>query len=897
MKKITLDWNEYCDTAVRVIAEGAVLLKNDGDVLPLKKDDKVALFGRSASNYYKSGTGSGGMVNVNHVIDIPEGLKQVGVSLNEKLLEIYADYEEKNPPIEGIGWGNEPWSQPEMPLTDEVVLTAAAEADVAIAIIGRTAGEDRDSLDEEGSYRLTFWEENMLSKVRNAFSKMVVLLNVGNIIDMSFVTKYNPDSVMYIWQGGMMGGLGVAKALTGEIPPSGKLPDTIAYHIGDYPAAGNFGDLRSNTYAEGIYVGYRHFETLAQNRVMYPFGYGLTYTDFEITGVAYLDEGRGSFALDVKVQNVGVRAGREVVQVYIKAPEGRLDKPARVLAGFAKTDVIAPMNTDSVTIMVNREDYASYDEECSCFVLEAGTYEVYVGTDVRSAAKAREFTLKEEVMTCQCTDSLRPGVDMTDRILANLPEEVPFTGDKGIKLKDVKDGRAKMEDFIAQLDDEDLAAIVRGEGMGSAKVTPGTASAFGGVTEKLTHYGIPTVCCDDGPSGMRLDSGAKAFSLPIGTLLASTFDVELVKKLYTYLGKEMCANHVECILGPGMNIHRHPLNGRNFEYFSEDSFLTGRMAVAELEGLKVSNVTGTIKHFAGNNQETNRRYIDSVIPVRALREIYLKGFEMAVKKGGATSVMTTYGILNGNWTASYYDLTTTVLRGEWGFEGVVMTDWWAQISGSIDDGSFNDFAAMVRAQNDLYMCVPDSASNGHGDNTLEAIADGSLTRGELQRSAINICRMAMNTNAMERPETKIINRPKDEEDIDVANLEYKILPLHEMIDLTGTVCKKGTNYFYGYECDRIGEYVFTLTGSSELSGLAQIPVTVFFSNIPVLSFTFNGTEGKDVSITKKMYIPHRYNILRIYVGGNGLALKSLQIDKSEGPDVSFDEWLESIMRV
>ena len=271
--------------------------------------------------------------------------------------------------------------------------------------------------------------------------------------------------------------------------------------------------------------------------------------------------------------------------------------------------------------------------------------------------------------------------------------------------------KGKIEDFVAQMTDYDLVCIIRGEGMGSPKVTPGTASAFGGVAPHLKDMGIPCACCADGPSGIRIDTGTKAFSLPNGTLIASTFNTVLTEQLFELLGYEMEKNKVDSILGPGMNIHRHPLNGRNFEYFSEDPVLTGRLASAELKGLRKAGVTGTLKHFCGNNQETHRHEIDSVISERALREIYLKGFEIAVKEGKASSIMTTYGAVNGVWTAGRYDLNTTILREEWNFSGVVMTDWWANINETGNPPDKKNFAAMVRSQNDLYMVCSDSSTN------------------------------------------------------------------------------------------------------------------------------------------------------------------------------------------
>lgn len=745
-----LDWNKYLDTAAKMVSEGIVMLKNENNALPLDADKEVAVFGRIQFHYYKSGTGSGGMVNVTKVVNILDGLIDNGIKVNEKLLDTYRKWDKENPFDLGEGWGGEPWSQKEMPLDEGLVKETAKSCETAIVIIGRTAGEEQDNRLEAGSYLLSDDEIAMLTVVRKHFKKVVLLLNVGNIIDMTDINRIAPDSVLYVWQGGMTGGKGTADVLTGKVSPSGKLPDTIAYKASDYPSDANFGrEKNRDIYAEDIYVGYRYFETFAKEKVLYPFGFGLSYTEFEIkTEKAEITE--GAVKLSVSVKNIGSYKGKEVIEVYCEAPQGRLGKAARVLCGFEKTRELVPQEEQVVEIAVDIAKLASYDDSGvtgnkSCYVLEAGEYKFYVGSDVRSAEYACSFEQGEDLVTERLTQSLAPvesferikpvceggafsigreavpvsEVDESARRLEKLPKEIAYTGDKGIKLWDVKNGKNTMDEFIAQLSDYDLSCIIRGEGMGSPRVTAGTASAFGGVSENLNGFGIPAGCCSDGPSGMRLDCGTKAFSLPNGTMIASSFNKELTSELFTFMGLEMAANKVDCLLGPGMNIHRHPLNGRNFEYFSEDPFLTGKMASAELKGMAGAGVTGTIKHFCANNRETNRHFIDSVVSERALREIYLKGFEIAVKEGGASSVMTTYGRVNGLWTAGNFDLNTVILREEWGFKGFTMTDWWANINVRGKEPDKTDLAAMARAQNDVYMVCPDGEKND--DNTLAAL--------------------------------------------------------------------------------------------------------------------------------------------------------------------------------
>lgn len=831
-----LDWNKYLDTAAKMVSEGIVMLKNENNALPLDADKEVAVFGRIQFHYYKSGTGSGGMVNVTKVVNILDGLIDNGVKVNEKLLDTYRKWDKENPFDLGEGWGGEPWSQKEMLLDEGLVKETAKSCETAIVIIGRTAGEEQDNRLEAGSYLLSDDEIAMLTVVRENFKKVVLLLNVGNIIDMTDINRIAPDAVLYVWQGGMTGGKGTADVLTGRVSPSGKLPDTIAYKASDYPSDANFGrEENRDIYAEDIYVGYRYFETFAKEKVLYPFGFGLSYTAFEIkTEKAEITE--GAVKLSVSVKNIGSYKGKEVIEVYCEAPQGRLGKAARVLCGFEKTRELVPQEEQVVEIAVDIAKLASYDDSGvtgnkSCYVLEAGEYKFYVGSDVRSAECACSFEQGEDLVTERLTQSLAPvesferikpvceggafsigreavpvsEVDESARRLEKLPKEIAYTGDKGIKLWDVKNGKNTMDEFIAQLSDYDLSCIIRGEGMGSPRVTAGTASAFGGVSENLNGFGIPAGCCSDGPSGMRLDCGTKAFSLPNGTMIASSFNKELTSELFAFMGLEMAANKVDCLLGPGMNIHRHPLNGRNFEYFSEDPFLTGKMAAAELKGMAGAGVTGTIKHFCANNRETNRHFIDSVVSERALREIYLKGFEIAVKEGGASSVMTTYGRVNGLWTAGNFDLNTVILREEWGFKGFTMTDWWANINVRGKEPDKTDFAAMARAQNDVYMVCPDGEKND--DNTLVALENGGIERCELQRNAANICGFLLHTNALKRAEgigdtVKVINREDEEQEDDKPVQFYKV-DRDITLDLSDVDTKKGTSYSFALDLHSI----------------------------------------------------------------------------------------------
>ena len=910
MSKKILDWNKYTEAARKTAAEGTVLLKNNG-VLPLAKNSRTAVFGRIQNHYYKSGTGSGGMVNVSKVWSIIDGLLDAGVELNKELMNKYAEWEASHPYSLGTGWGAEPWSQEEMPLDGDFVKHIAENSDCALVIIGRTAGEEQDSTAEPGSYLLTETELDMLKKVRANFGKMAVLLNVGGIIDMGFVKEIDPDAVLYLWQGGMLGGLAAADVITGKANPSGKLADTIAESVSDYPSDPYFGNKERNFYSEDIYVGYRWFETFAKEKVLYPFGFGLSYTTFETKTVS-ADYNRKDFVkLKISVKNTGSVSGKEAVQIYCGAPQGKLGKPARVLCEYGKTKELAPGEEQVLEFTISPYFISSYDDSGaagnrSCYVLEAGKYNIYAGTDVRSAESVLEFEIPETIVVEKLSEAYAPvlpfervknengkpvmeavplaKVDMDVRRKERIPAEIPQTGDKGIKLSDVFAGKNTMDEFVAQMTDEDLACIVRGEGMGSPRVTAGTAAAFGGVTDRLAGMGIPAGCCDDGPSGMRLDCGTKAFSLPNGTMLACTFNKELITELFSYTGMEMAANNVDCLLGPGMNIHRHPLNGRNFEYFSEDPFLTGTIAAAEILGMRKSDVTGTIKHFCGNNQETNRRGIDSAVSERALREIYLKGFEIAIKHGKASSVMTTYGSVNGMWTASSYDLNTTILRGEWGFKGFVMTDWWSTMNDRGKPADGTNFAAMVRAQNDTYMVCANSSENTHGDNTLSALEAGTLTRSELQRCAKNICGFFEDSRAMKKllgtaDEIEIINRPAEDIDsFDASNVEFHKLDGTLTISLEGINTEKGANFVFGLDLVKPGKYKATITARSDSGEVAQMPVTLFSLGLPVGVYTWNGTGGEWVSIEREIIMFSRFIASRLYFGQSGLEMKEIKFE-------------------
>ena len=915
MKNYKLDFERYAVLARQATAEGCVLLENEGQALPLREGERVAVFGRMAFHYYKSGLGSGGLVNTRYVVGILDALKDCEeIRLDEKLMGIYEDWIRENPFDEGQGWGRVPWCQKEMEVTDEM-LGCARDNDVSLVIIGRTAGEDQDNNAGPGSYCLTETEEDMIRRVCQVSKRTVVVLNVGNIIDMSWVKKYHPQAVLYAWQGGQEGGNGVADVLTGKVCACGKLTDTIAQSIEDYPSTENFGDPFKNYYKEDIYVGYRYFETFAKDKVLYPFGYGLSYTSFGIKA-EILKNSEEELTVAAEVVNTGAVKGKEVVQVYAKVPQGKLGNPARRLIGFAKTGELKPGEKEEVVIVIPKYDLTSYDDSGvtghkSCYVLEEGTYEIFVGSDVRSAESAgcyeEKFRVVEKLQEAYAPVEkfsrmkavLMPDgsyqavtekvpvrtVDPQERRKQNLPETLAYTGDKGYKLVDVLDGKVSMENFMAQISEEDLIAMFRGEGMCSPKVTPGTAAAFGGVTESMKALGIPVGCCADGPSGIRMDCGTKAFSLPNGTALGCTFNTELVSDLYEMTGKELRLNKIDSLLGPGMNIHRNPLNGRNFEYISEDPLLTGRICAAQVKAMAKSGIGSTIKHFCGNNQEVGRSTSDSVMSERCLREIYLKGFEMAVREGGARSVMTTYGSVNGLWTAGSYDLCTTILRKEWGFEGIVMTDWWAKSNYEGHQAAVQVKAPMVAAQNDIYMVVSDAKANPEKDDVEEMLHAGKLTLGELQRNAANILGFLLKspsilllTDRICAEELETMNT-KEADDVDAGDLiAITSDPETQEMVVDGSLLHpaKGNTDILAVTNDYMGEFTVKFVLRSELGELAQLPISVFMDNIHKMTVSVQGTNGKWVEESRPFDMSFGHNhYIKLYYGADNLEIKEI----------------------
>ena len=774
--------------------EGMVLLKNENNVLPLSAGSKVALFGKGTFDYVKGGGGSGD-VTVAYTRNLYEGLslQKDKISIFEELCDYYRkDIEEqyKN--------GNVPGMTIEPDVPNELLQKAKAYTDTAIITICRYSGEgwDRKSVIDpnnkalwdyerkmteksaeifkDGDFCLSVKEKEIVDAVKTNFKNVIVILNVGGMVDTSWFA-YDPkiQSALLALRGGMEGGLAAAELLVGDGNPSGKTVDTFACTLDDYPSTHNFHESRDYVdYTDDIYVGYRYFETIpgAAEKVVYPFGYGLSYTTFNVEtvsagilrpshtansqsaphdAVSHTD----TLYVRVRVTNTGKRAGKEVVQVYAAKPQGKLGKPAKELVAFEKTRELLSGESQIMTLTWSINDMASYDDlgkiQKSAYVLEAGSYDIYVGTSVRDVQKADySYILDEDIITEQLSAKLVP-TSLAKRMLSDgsfeeLPQSEPVDTDASVvgnidpsltegvapgqraipyfrfadgmvkngkyDIMDVVEGQISLDEFISELSVDDLIHLLGGQ------PNIGAANTFG--IGNMPEYGIPSVMTADGPAGVRINPevGVCTTAFPCSTLLACTWNPDIVEAVGHAGGKELKENNLGLWLTPAINIHRSPLCGRNFEYYSEDPFVTGKLAGAMVRGIQSNNVGATLKHFALNNKETNRKNSDSRVSERAAREIYLKAFEMIIKAENPWAVMSSYNIINGYRASENKDLLTGILRDEWGYTGMVTTDWW----------TCGEHYKETKAGNDLKM------GNGYPKRVKEAYEKGAISRDEIE---------------------------------------------------------------------------------------------------------------------------------------------------------------------
>lgn len=729
-------------------ADGMVLLKNEQGALPIK-DKKVALFGSGASDTVTCGTGSG-YAPAPYTVTVTQGLMNAGLEITSTtwLQRFMAASKKANDEDTTFSYIDRGWSGIRI-LIDDIEITKeeleeARNTDTAIYVIRRNAGENDDRQAVEGDYYLTAIERKNLEMVTAAFKKTIVVLNTC-VMDANFINEIpGLDALLLMGLAGNESGNALADVLTGKVCPSGKLTDTWAMKYSDNPASATFGKNDGNSlqedYVEDIFVGYRYFDSFGIEP-FYPFGYGLSYTTFK-KEVKSMSAGWDNIEVTVIVKNTGFVAGRDVTQVYVSAPQGRLPKPYQELKGFAKTKLLQPGYTEVLKINISTESLASYDTDLAAFVMEEGDYLIRVGSDSKDTIVGAILRLDKEAVIRKVNNEMAldhelqlitPPVRKVEIVEAPVVElkasdcaaiegackiehktttyvaegtsyEAPAIGAEYIMpfsceqevvtvrncpnstLPDVKEGNVTMEEFIASLDAEVLCRLVAGDANETMYSVPTRMTrelkaneaprSSGATTAMFTEsLGIPNCFMTDGPAGLHIMGGATT-SYPVGMVMAQTWDTEYCEKVGIGMGKELAFYNTSIILGPGMNIHRDPLCGRNFEYYSEDPLISGKMAAAVTLG--VQSIPGkyvSIKHFACNNQEADRTTSNSTVSERALREIYLRGFEICVREAKPATVMTSYNKINGIHVSSHYELLTEVLRGEWGYDGLVMTDW------------------------------------------------------------------------------------------------------------------------------------------------------------------------------------------------------------------------------
>jgi len=684
----------HIDLAREAACEGTVLLKNENKTLPLKKGAKVAIFGNAQIDYVRGGGGSG-IVYCEYVKNIYESLKsKEDIDVFDTLSLYYKDYV-----LNAYKNGGENGKLTEAPIPENLLASAKKYTDTAIITICRYSGEgwDRYNDGKDSYFNLSREEEAMVKTVTESFEKVIVLLNTGAMIDTSwFANNDKIDSALMIWQGGMVGALAAADILVGEACPSGKLVDTCAVSCDDYPSTEGFHESEDYVkYTEDIFVGYRYFETIPgkKERVVYPFGFGLSYTEFDISNTDVTVSG-DKIVVSSKVKNIGKFAGKEIVEVYYKAPEGKITKAARELSAFSKTKLLNPGEEETLVMSFDISDMASYDDlgqvSKSAWVMEKGDYKVYVGKNVRDAVECDfTYTLEEDKVVEQLTEYMTPTM-LGKRLLANgeymevpdtdytpktfkeeyvCEEKIPQNDEDIKKLIDVYEGRVSIDDFISQLTNEELLDLLNGH------EPTGVANTWGmGGNSK---FGIPKPMTTDGPAGVRIqpEVGATTTAFPVATMLAASWNLDLLYRVGVAGALETKENNMSMWLTPALNIHRSPLCGRNFEYYSEDPFISGKMAAAMVRGIQSQNIVATPKHFACNNKETNRMESNSVVSERAIREIYIKGFEICVKESDPKLIMTAYNVVNNVRASENAELIKGILRGEWGYKGLVTTDW------------------------------------------------------------------------------------------------------------------------------------------------------------------------------------------------------------------------------
>ena len=794
---------KHLQTLREHLAECTVLLKSNGD-FPLSEPGKIAAYGCGVRKTVKGGTGSG-EVNSRYFVNVEQGLTDAGFTITTKawldaydetyvqarkqfLADLRAEAKAKHTNAIIYGMGK---TMPE----PEYSIPLDGEGSTAIYVLARNSGEGNDRVSVEGDIKLSVTEKRDILELNRKYSKFMLVINAGGVVDLSELCEVK--NILILSQLGVETGAALADILLGKQNPSGKLATTWSAWS-DYFPMDDFGDPNDTRYWEGIYVGYRYFDSVGK-KALYPFGFGLSYTSFSISDVAASIQA-DQITVTASVTNTGIYPGKEVVQVYVSAPEGKLDKPWQELAGFAKTSALTSGQSETVEVRFSIKDIASYDEETASYILEKGNYIIRVGNSSRDTKVVALAVLDQTVTTVQVKNTCgkpdfadwKPEEKRSEAVDADVPVLVLNAADFATETVSY-DSEQEIDEVVKALTNEQLAYINIGEFSGSLSIigeaSKNVAGAAGESTSKVP--GIPTMVMADGPAGLRLsqkfyrdEKGAHtagqggmpesitelmppalqwimkllgdssktpkdakieeqyATAIPIGTALAQSWNLDFAKACGDIVGDEMERFGVHLWLAPAMNIHRSIRCGRNFEYFSEDPLISGKMAAAITLGVQAHPCCGTtIKHYCANNQETNRYGNNSQVSERAMREIYLKGFGICVKESQPKAFMTSYNLLNGKHTAERRDLSEDVLRCEYGFEGIIMTDW---VVGNGVMNSKDDIHARVMPQlvaaagGDLFM------PGGKADhkNVMAGLANGSVTRQQLQVNATRVYRMA-----------------------------------------------------------------------------------------------------------------------------------------------------------
>ena len=685
-------------------AEGTVLLKNEG-TLPLAKGAKVSLFGIGAGDFIFGGGGSG-VVVTDRTVTLHQGLLASDFTYFAESGQFYADaisamLEQKHKELPTVGQFSE-WRrqyQMELPeLPENIYKEAVKFGGTAIFCISRYSAEGDsggDRTGKEGDFYLWAAEKALLDKLCRDFDSVVVVINsCGPISASEFVNNNKIGAVLYPMYSGGVAGEMLCQLLEGDLYPSGHLQTTFAKDVSDYPSTAEFHKEKYYVnYTEDIFVGYRYFETFAPEKVVYPFGYGLGYTTFSVEKTAATLE-KNTVRVDFTVKNTGSFPGKEVVQLYLTAPQGVLGKAKKVLTAFGKTKALKPGESQSLKLHFDIRDFGSFDDLgklCkSAFILEKGEYTVHFGTNVRDTEKALSFTLNNDIICRRCGELMAPKA-LPERLCADGSyEKLPFAesvphrakgrlckaekGDRFPFVKALEEDR--LEELLATLSDEEIVELLYGHPMANASNTCGMGHLPRDERQDVRQ--IPLVPTADGPAGLRIRAGrgnVPPTFFPCATTVAQSWNLKIAQRLGAAGAAEVKENNVGIWLTPALNIHRNPLCGRNFEYYSEDPLTSGLFAVATVKGIQSMGIAACVKHFCANNRENHRRLVDSRVSQRALREIYLRGFEIAIKKGDPWMLMTSYNPVNGEQASKNWEAINGILRGEWGYDGVVCTDW------------------------------------------------------------------------------------------------------------------------------------------------------------------------------------------------------------------------------